>query len=239
LTARGLEAPDFDTFWRRGELLLPQQPHDGGMVRAFRENPETRPLPTASGKIEIFSKVIAGFGYADCPGHPAWLPPADVVSEAHPLQLVANQPATRLHSQFDFGGHSAALKQRGREVARLHPTDAAARGIADGDIIKLFNTRGACLAAATVTEDVRAGVVQLPTGAWYDPADPEDDKALCVHGNPNVLTRDIGTSSLAQGCCGQLTTVQVERFAGNLPPIQAYDPPVAVEPPAPRFEAAE
>jgi biotin/methionine sulfoxide reductase len=40
-----------------------------------------------------------------------------------------------------------------------------------------------------------------------------------------VLTRDAGTSALAQGCTGQLTTVQVERFKGNLPPIKAYDPP--------------
>jgi biotin/methionine sulfoxide reductase len=53
-------------------------------------------------------------------------------------------------------------------------------------------------------------VIQLPTGAWYDPADPEEDGPLCVHGNPNVLTRDIGTSNLAQGCTGQLTTVEVE-----------------------------
>jgi hypothetical protein len=51
---------------------------------------------------------------------------------------------------------------------------------------------------------------------------------LCVHGNPNVLTRDVGTSALAQGCTGQLTTVEVERFDGNLPPIQAYDPPISL-----------
>jgi biotin/methionine sulfoxide reductase len=239
LAAKGLEAPDFDTFWQRGELRLPQLAHDGGAIRAFRNDPAAHPLATASGRIEIFSRTIAGFGYADCPGHPTWLPPADVTSETHPLQLVANQPATRLHSQFDFGGHSAAQKHRGREVARLHPLDAAARGIAEGDIIKLFNQRGACLAAVTLTEDIRAGVVQLPTGAWYDPQDPQDDMAPCVHGNPNVLTRDVGTSSLAQGCCGQLTTVQVERFSGNLPPIQAYDPPVPVGPPTPRREAAE
>jgi biotin/methionine sulfoxide reductase len=239
LMAKGLEAPDFDTFWQRGELRLPRQPHDGGGVRAFRNDPQANPLKTASGKIEICSQTVAGFGYADCPGHPAWLPPSDVVSSANPLQLVANQPASRLHSQFDFGGHSASTKHRGREVARMHPADAAARGISDGDIIKLFNERGACLAAVNLTEDIRAGVVQLSTGAWYDPQDPEDDKALCVHGNPNVLTRDVGTSKLAQGCTGQLTTIQVERFSGNLPPIQAYDPPVPVDPPAPRSEAAE
>jgi biotin/methionine sulfoxide reductase len=77
-----------------------------------------------------------------------------------------------------------------------------------------------------VTDDIRQGVIQLATGAWYDPADPTEDAPLCVHGNPNVLTRDVGTSSLAQGCTGQLTTAEVERFTGNLPPIQAYDPPV-------------
>jgi biotin/methionine sulfoxide reductase len=154
--------------------------------------------------------------------------PARRPTPPHALHLIANQPATRLHSQLDFGGHSGAEKRRGREVVRIHPADAAARGIADGDIVRLFNARGACLAAARVTDDVRQGVVQLPTGAWYDPADPDDDAPLCVHGNPNVLTRDVGTSKLAQGCTGQITTVALERFTGNLPPIQAYDPPLPV-----------
>ena len=151
--------------------------------------------------------------------------PEDAPRPGAPLFLVANQPATRLHSQLDFGGHSAGAKHRGREVARMHPLDAAARGIAEGDIVRLFNARGACLAAVVVTEDVRPGVVQLPTGAWYDPADPEEEAPLCVHGNPNVLTRDAGTSALAQGCTGQLTAVEVERFTGNLPPVRAFDPP--------------
>ena len=225
LAAKGLPAPDFDQFWQNGEIELPYLPTDGGILRAFRDDPQGKPLPTPSGKIEIFSKTIAGFGYADCPGHPVWLPPSEVPETASPLHLVANQPATRLHSQLDFGGHSDSEKQRGREVMSINPADAAARGIKDGDIVRLFNARGACLAAANVTDDIRTGVVRLPTGAWYDPDDPQDEKALCVHGNPNVLTRDIGTSSLAQGCSGQLTTVQVERFGGNLPPVRAFDPP--------------
>ena len=225
LVERGGAAPDFDVFWRRGELLLPMHEDDGGIVGAFRRDPGENPLPTPSGRIEIASATIAGFGYSDCPGHPAWLTPADVPDARHRLWLVANQPARRLHSQLDFGEHSQAGKRRGREVARLHPADAAARGIADGDIIRLFNDRGACLAAAMLSEDVCRGVVHLPTGAWYDPADPEDAVPLCVHGNPNVLTRDVGTSRLAQGCTGQLTAVEAVRFAGNLPPIRAYDPP--------------
>ncbi|WP_200305733.1 molybdopterin guanine dinucleotide-containing S/N-oxide reductase [Paracraurococcus ruber] len=227
LRDKGFDAPDFDAFWQAGYLELPQAPDDGGMLRAFREDPEGAPLPTPSGRIEIFSATIAGFGYADCPGHPAWIAPRDVPEDAAPLRLVANQPATRLHSQLDFGGHSQDSKRRGREVAWLHPADAAARGIADGDVIRLFNARGACLAAAELSDGVMPGVVNLPTGAWYDPEDAAEDKPLCVHGNPNVLTRDVGTSRLAQGCTGQLTTVQVERFTGNLPPIRAFDPPGA------------
>jgi biotin/methionine sulfoxide reductase len=225
LVEGGHDAPDFDSFWQAGELALPPAPDDGGILRAFREDPEAHPLPTPSGRIEIFSSTVAGFNYPDCPGHPTWLAPVDVPDARHPLRLVANQPATRLHSQLDFGGTSAASKHRGREVARIHPRDAAARGIAEGDIVRLFNDRGACLAAIAITEDVTAGVVQLATGAWYDPADPQEDKPLCIHGNPNVLTRDVGTSRLAQGCTGQLTTLQMELFRGNLPPIRAWDPP--------------
>ena len=225
LADSGLPTPSFAEFWAGEGYLLPQKPDDGGYLRAFREDPEANPLPTPSGRLEVYSETIASFGEADCPGHPTWLGPAYAPDETTPYVLVANQPRTRLHSQFDFGGHSGASKHRGREVATMHPADAKLRGISEGDIIRLFNERGACLAAVTLTDGIRRGVIQLPTGAWYDPADPQEDKPLCVHGNPNVLTRDIGTSALAQGCTGQLTTVQVQRFDGNLPPIQAYDPP--------------
>jgi biotin/methionine sulfoxide reductase len=225
LARKGVPAPDFAEFWRHGTLTLPMGPDDGGVLRKFRQDPATNKLRTPSGRIEIHSSTIAGFGEADCPGHPVWMTKSNLPDAAAPLFLIANQPATRLHSQLDFGGHSSAAKHRGREVARMHPDDAASRGIEDGDIIRLFNPRGACLAAVRLTDGIRPGVIQLPTGAWYDPQDANDDAPLCVHGNPNVLTRDVGTSALAQGCTGQLTTVQVERFDGNLPPIQAYDPP--------------
>jgi biotin/methionine sulfoxide reductase len=173
------------------------------MVRAFRQDPGAAPLPTPSGKIEITSATIASFGYEDCPGHPTWLVPSEgagsLTMTRFPLQLVANQPATRLHSQLDFGATSQASKINGREPVRIHPQDAAARGIRAGDIVRLYNDRGACLAGAVLSEALRPGVVQLSTGAWYDPDDPALETPLCVHGNPNVLTRDIGTSRLAQG----------------------------------------
>ena len=229
LLKRGVEAPDFDTFWEAGELILPTLPWDGGIVRAFRHDPDRRRLRTPTGRIEIASATIAGFGYDDCPGHPTWMPPREGAGSAlmrdFPLHLVANQPASRLHSQLDFGATSVASKVQGREPVRLHPSDAAARGIADGDVVRLFNHRGACLAGAVLSDAVRPGVVQLATGAWYDPLDPEADNPLCVHGNPNVLTRDAGTSRLAQACTGQLTIVQIERYDGPLPPVRAFDPP--------------
>ncbi len=229
LEKQGHQAPDFDTFWSAGELLLPTLPWSGGVVRAFRNDPDHRELPTPTGKVEITSATIAGFRYDDCPRHPTWLPPREGVGAPimhdFPLHLVANQPATRLHSQLDFGATSQASKIRGREPVRIHPDDAVPRGIADGDIVRLFNHRGACLAGAIVTIAIRPGVVQLATGAWYDPLDLTVDNPLCVHGNPNVLTRDVGSSKLAQACTGQLTVVQIERYDGDPPPIRAFDPP--------------
>jgi biotin/methionine sulfoxide reductase len=229
LAERGVNAPDFSQFWEDGELALPTLPWDGGIVRAFRRDPDAAPLPTPSGRIEITSATIAGFDYADCPGHPIWMPPQEgsgsPAAARFPLQLIANQPATRLHSQLDFGATSLASKIGGREPVRIHPRDAASRGIADGDIVRLFNDRGACLAGAALSEAVSPGIVQLATGAWYDPIDPAAETPFCVHGNPNVLTRDAGTSRLAQGCTGQLCLVEIERFDEPPPPVKAFDPP--------------
>src|SRR4051794_32433877 len=229
LAERGRNAPSFSEFWEQGELELPTAPWDGGIVRAFRRDPDGAPLPTPSGRIEIASATIAGFDYPDCPGHPTWMEPVENLisprAARFPLQLIANQPATRLHSQLDFGATSLASKIRGREPVRIHPDDAAARGIAEGHIVRLYNDRGACLAGAVLSEALTPGVVQLSTGAWYDPADPAAETPLCVHGNPNALTRDAGTSRLAQGCTGQLCLVEIERFDGKPPPVKAFDPP--------------
>src|SRR5690606_14244025 len=123
-----------------------------------------------------------------------------------------------------FAAYSQAQKRGGREVVRINPKDAAARGIADGDFVKLSNERGACLAAANVTDTVMQGVINLSTGAWYDPFTFEGE-TICAHGNPNMVTRDKGTSRLAQGSTGQLCCVECEKWTGPVPPIRAYDPP--------------
>ncbi len=227
--ARGIDVPAFEEFWRAGYLELPFVEEDLVLLESFRADPEGSPLKTPSGRIEIFSETIDGFGYDDCPGHPVWLEPVEWLgsakAERFPLHLIANNPKTRLHSQLDVGAYSQASKVQGREPIRIHPDDAAQRGIRDGDVVRVFNDRGSCLAGAVVSRDARPGVVQLSTGAWYDPFDPADPDAMCVHGNPNVLTLDKGTSKLAQGCSGQHALVDVARWEDPLPPVRVHQPP--------------
>ena len=98
-------------------------------------------------------------------------------------------------------------------------------GISDGDVVRLFNERGVCLAGAVVTDAMTRGVLQLQTGAWYDPDKPGEVGALDRHGNPNTLTLDKGTSKLAQGPISQTTLVEVERWNAPVPQIGAYDRP--------------
>ncbi|MDX1385632.1 MAG: molybdopterin dinucleotide binding domain-containing protein, partial [Thermoanaerobaculia bacterium] len=226
---RGFEMPDFEAFWERGHLEFPAPPTPHTMLRDFRDDPEACPLTTPSGKIEIFSETIAGFGYDDCPGHPVWMEPAEwlggELARRFPLHLTATQPKTRLHAQLDCGDGSQAAKVAGREPMLIHPEDAAARGIADGDVVRIWNDRGACLAGAVVSRGIRPGVVQLATGAWYDPLEPGRIGTLDVHGNPNVLTRDVGSSKLAQGPTAHTALVEVERFEGEAPPIRVFAPP--------------
>ena len=229
LADAGVSAPDFDGFWARGSLEVPDAESERVLFDSFRADPEANPLKTPSGKLELFSEKIARFGYADCPGHAVWLECDEWLGSPRaarfPLALVANNPATRLHGQLDMGAVSQASKVRGREPVRIHPNDAGARGIANGDIVRLFNDRGSCLAGAVISTDVRPGVVQLSTGAWFDPDDPRAELAMCVHGNPNLLTRDVGTSRLSQGCSGQHALVELERFVGTAPPVRAFEPP--------------
>lgn len=222
-------APSFDQFWADGQLRLPTEP-GLTLLADFRADPYTNRLNTPSGRIEIFSADIDAFGYADCLGHPAWFEPTEWLggerAQTYPLHLIANQPASRLHSQLDGGATSQKSKVQGREPIRIHPDDAADRGLADGDVVRVFNDRGACLAGVVIDDRLRPRVVQLPTGAWFDPLDPADPDSLCVHGNPNVLTDDIGTSALARGCTGAHVLVQLEPYTGDLPPVRAHEPPV-------------
>lgn len=227
LEERGLPAPDFEAFWQRGWLDLPCHPDSGGFLEAFRSNPLTHALGTPSGRIELFSEEIASYGYDDAPGYPAWRPHLRAPDVQRPFYLIANAPSTRLHSQLDFGSTSANAKVAGREKVRVNPVDAAELGLANGDIVRLENECGACLAGVEVTPNVIAGVVHLQTGAWFDPQpDPEGTaRVFCAHGTANVLTPDKGTSQLTRGCTGQISRVAIRKWTGTVPHVRAFDPP--------------
>lgn len=229
-------APSFEKFWADGFVthdMAPMGETDQVFLADFRADPSAAPIPTPSGRIELFSPTIDGFGYDDCAGHPSWYEPFERLgtpaAERWPLHLVSNQPRTRLHSQYDHGPLSRASKVAGREPVRINPADAAARSIENGDVVRVHNHRGACLAGAVLSDAVARGVVELATGAWYDPS-PD---GTCKHGNPNVLTADKGTSQLAQGPSAQTCLVDVERFDGEPPPVTAFDPPTFVDEPSP------
>lgn len=219
----GYNLPDFDTFWDSGEFRLETLPAPRPLLHAFRSDPVAHPRRTPSGRIEIFSATVAGFGYDDCPGLPTWMPPAEWLGNAPEgaLHLVSNQPSRKLHSQYDHGPHSRGGKVAGREPARMHPDEGARRGISTGDVIVVRSARGACLAGAVLSDDVARGCLQLATGAWLDLSPDGLDR----HGNVNVLTLDKPTSRLAQGPTAHTTVVFVERLAGEAPEMRAFTPP--------------
>ncbi|MFV8835675.1 molybdopterin guanine dinucleotide-containing S/N-oxide reductase [Aquisalimonas sp. APHAB1-3] len=224
----GVQLPEFATLKAQGWFEAPALDEPQVLLKAFREDPDANPLKTPSGRIEIFSETVAGFGYAECPGYPFWKDPVEWLGAADattPLHLISNQPATKLHSQLDHGQHSRSGKRNGREPVVIHPDDAAPRGIRDGSPVRLFNERGSCLCTAVVSDEVRPGVLQVSTGAWYDPPADGGTGLSCLHGNPNVLTRDQGTSRLAQGPSALSCLVDIEAYAGDPPPMTAFTPP--------------
>ena len=164
----------------------------------FRESPELSPLKTPSGKLELYSATIAKFGYDDCPGQASWLEPLEwqeTDRQRYPLHLLSPQPKRRLHSQYDQSKFSQDGKIAGREVLTMHPEAAADRQLKAGALVRVFNERGACLAGLSLDINQRKDTVTLPTGAWFKPA---TGYGVEQNGNPNVLTRDKGTSRLAQ-----------------------------------------
>ena len=221
---KGVSLPSFQEFWRGEQLSLEEQLEKRTFtLENFRRDPAGHPLATQSGKIEIFSSTIDGFNYEDCQGHPRWYEKQEWEGAGrYPLHLISNQPRTRLHSQYNHARLSAESKLHGREVVRMNADDATRLNICSGDIVRIYNHRGACLATAQLSENIAQGVVELPTGAWYEALNPHEPNSLEINGNPNVLTRDQGTSNLAQGPTAHSCLVDVEVYEGSVPPSQVF-----------------
>lgn len=228
--AKGVELPDFDRFRQSGRFDMPKGPETRMLLRDFVADPVAQPLATESGRITLLNPAIATRGLPDCPGHPAWIAPAESLLDAPggALHLISGQPDTRLHSQNDRGAEAQADKIEGVEACYLHPDTARARGISDGMLVRLWNARGACLAGVRLVTGIRPDCVSLPTGAWFDP-DP-DQPGLERAGNPNALTLDKGCSGLSQGNSAHTALVHVAPWDGPVPDLSvAHPPPLRAE----------
>lgn len=212
LSRLGYEMPDFKDFWAQGYAECPMRSNHT-YLREFREQPDTHRLNTESGKIVLNSAALAKLQYDDCLSHPAWLEPAEWLGNADDseLHLISNQPAGRLHSQLETGRASLQLKRNGREQAKINAEDARRFDISDGNTVKIWNSRGACLATATISDTVSPGVIVLPTGAWLTTS---IDRSLDISGNPNILTLDIGSSKFSQGCSAHTCLVRISNYDG-------------------------
>jgi biotin/methionine sulfoxide reductase len=94
----------------------------------------------------------------------------------------------------------------------MHPKDATSRQLQDQDQVIVCNANGSCLAQVLISGEIKQGVVSMVTGSWYAPTPDGVD----ISGNPNVLTKDCGTSRLGQGAAAHNVGVEVEKFHGSL-----------------------
>lgn len=169
------------------------------------QNPVHHPFATPSGKIEIFSKALHGMNNAEIPGVPkyvpAWEGPDDPLIRKYPLQCIGPHTKRRVHSIFD---ENPWMEEAEPQSMWINVEDAAARGIAEGDRVKVFNDRGALMIRARLTQRIRPGVVAVPQGAWYTP----DADGVCQRGCINVLTSTRPTP-LAHGNAQHTLLVEV------------------------------
>ena len=228
--AQGVTLPPFAEFWEANQLVeMPESEQNAKFVRFadFRRDPESHPLKTESGKIVIYSERISSFGYADCPPHPMWLEPDEWHGNAQPeqLQVLSAHPAHRLHSQLNYTSLREKYAVAGREPVTLNSLDAKVRGIADGDVVRVWNSRGKVLAGAVVSDGIKPGVICIHQGAWPD-LEPAEG-GICKNGAVNVLTKDLPSSKLGNGCAGNTALAWVEKYQGPELTLTAFDPPAS------------
>ncbi len=206
--------PPFTEFWQANQLIeMPENPNNARFSRfaAFRADPQANPLKTASGKklkftrrplpglaMPIVRRTRCGSNLTSGTATPRWVS----------CRYFPPIRRTALHSQLNQTSLRERYAVAGREPLTIHPLDAQARNIADGDLVRVWNSRGQVLAGAVVTEGIRPGVICLHEGAWPD-IDP--DAGICKNGAVNVLTKDIPTSRLGNGCAGNTALAWLEK----------------------------
>ena len=169
------EVADAEGFRRSGVYIAGDQERSG--LADFAADPVGRPLGTPSGRVELSCPAWA----RDTGGSqlPAWRDDGD--DRDLPLLLVSPKVAHRTHSQ---GGDPKTVALSGGHFVEMHPSDAAVRGLSDGDELRLSNSRGAVRVRARVTDRIMPGVVSLAEGIWL----PSDTDDYDDSGSPNLLS---------------------------------------------------
>ena len=206
--------PDFETFRRQG--IVKRKDPDGHFVayKEYRDDPKANPLATPSGKIEIYSERLAEYARTwvlkkDEVVHPlpvyarsfeGWDDPS---RKEFPIQLTGFHFKARTHSTY---GNVDVLKAVSLQQIWINPIDASARGIRDGDQVRVFNKRGETRVLAKVTPRIMPGVAAMGEGAWLN----RDEKGVDHAGSFNVLTTQ-RPSPLAKGDPMHTNLVDIQR----------------------------
>jgi anaerobic selenocysteine-containing dehydrogenase len=203
----------------------------------FYQDPVSNPLNTPSGKLEFYSERLAECfpGDQERPPLPHWIENGPSHDERRsseraakfPLLIVSNHPRWRVHSQHDdinWFHEIRTSKVRGAdgylyEPVWLHPSDAAARDIRDGDIVKVFNERGGVLGGARVWERIRPGAAYMDHGARHDPIVPGAlDRGGAINTiTPRNLMSKNATGMATSGYLVEVERVDIERLAAQYP----------------------
>jgi len=147
------QAVDFDTLLAQGfaSLAVPEAPFAEGR------------FPTPSGRCEFFSERLARQGLDGLPDHVPNYEPAGS-SPRYPLAMIS--PPARNFLNSTFVNVPGLQQAEGEPLLEIHPDDAAARGIADGAVVRVFNDRGEYVCKVQVTQRARPGVVN-GLGIWW------------------------------------------------------------------------
>lgn len=199
------ELPAYDAFRKEGGYQYRKPP-----IRiAYRDQiAHGLPFHTPSGKIEFYSSQIHALG-DPIPPIPCYTPapegPDDILSAQYPLQFIGYHTKRRCHSIHD---QNPWLEEVDPPALWINPTDAAARGIADGNMVEVFNDRGIIRIPAKVTARIMRGVTSLSQGGWFTP----DENGVDTRGSINVLT-SVRPTPLAKGNPQHTNLVQVRLVA--------------------------
>jgi anaerobic selenocysteine-containing dehydrogenase len=222
------DAITYEEFERKGYFVIPTDPewnkYPAGL-KEFHDYPDDHRLKTPSGKIEFYSQNLAKHFPDDKerPPVPHWIEKGESHDERlsserakkYPLLLMSNHGRWRVHAQCDdisWTREAPTCKVKGPdgynyEPLWINPADASARGIENGDVVKVYNERGAVLGGAYVTERMMPGVVYMDHGARYDPIVPGE---LDRGGAINTITPHNITSKNATGMVVSSFLVEVE-----------------------------